>query len=147
MNNSSRVTTGDPFSRRVGQQWLRLGVESVDLVGASGRYLRQQPVHGLNSSLPLRGGALSSIIRVAEAQNTYNILVQHAGGDIQQNENAPPVHSQTRDVTAVTASLPEGRHVLTGGRELIAPGLEPFGTLLQGLDVSSQLLDVLLSRQ
>ena len=142
-----QVAAGDPLSGGVRQQRLRLGVECVDLVRASGRDLRQQPVHGLHGALPFGGGTFLRIIRIAKPQDTDNVLVQHAGGNVQQNENAPAMHSQARDVTAVAAGLPEGRDILTWRRQLIAACLESLRTFLQGLDVSPQLLDALLARQ
>ena len=94
-------------------------------------------MHGFERPLPLCGRARGCIVHVPQAQDTNQVLVQHAGGDVEQDENASTVHSHTGNVAAITTGLPEGRHVLPRRPELIAAGLEPLRTFLQSLDIGA----------
>src|SRR5256884_4156087 len=123
---------------------LRLSVESQDQVAAGGGYLRHEPVDDRHRAAPLGGGALVRVVVVAQPEDGDQILVQHAGGDIEQDQDVPAPQDETVDVAALDGRSPA--HLLAERRALEAAGLEPAVALLQRADVGLELLDVLAAR-
>ncbi len=137
------VAALDPATFRVRQERLGERIESVDLVLAAWWQLGREPVDGLDGTPPLGRGALARIVEVAHADDGDDILVQHAGGDVQQNQNAPAAEPQTSDVLSLAAGLAESADLLTR-RALEATAFEALHALLERADVRLELLDVTL---
>src|SRR5207237_8359730 len=90
---------------------------------------------------PLGGGALVRVVLVAKPEDADQILVQHAGGNIQQDEDALAAQGEPGDVAAFGGRA--SAHPLAQGRALDAPGFEAPVALIERANVRLELLDVL----
>ena len=128
-----------PFALRAGQRGAGLCVEFDHLVLAAHGQLRGQPVHRIERTVPFLRTPLDRRVHIAQANDVYQFVGQHTGGDIQQDGDVTPAQVQTRQVLAIALA-----HESAGaGAAVFLGGLPQFFHLFfQGLDFSLEGVDV-----
>lgn len=142
---SGRIAGTQPFACLIRQQCLGVCIECVDLVLTVGRDLSCQPGDGFDCPAPLRRLSLVLIVRVAQAQDTDQILVEHTGRDVQEYQDPLAAHPNACDVAAVATHVAKARDLLSRRCFVQAAGLQALLSLLQGADIGLELFDLLLA--
>ena len=90
---------------------------------------------------PLGCAAFAGIVHIAAAQHVDEGLIEHAGRDIDQDQNTPAPHLQPGQVLAV-ALAPELADLVAGSALLRRLRAEPLVLAVKALQVGSQAVDM-----
>jgi len=80
--------------------------------------------------------ALVLIIGVSQAQNGHQVLVEHAGGYIEKDQDPLACQLDPGDIATIAAGVPEGADLLAGRCSVQAAGLETALTLARAREIA-----------